>query len=78
MPRRRVGRLGSVDPPSPVNRSSESSDSVHSASVALTRSPANSRPPISAPRERTSGVTLLAGAPELGSTVMVVPRASLE
>jgi hypothetical protein len=35
------------------------------------------RRPISAPRDRTSGFTRCAGSPVAGSTVMVVPRASL-
>ncbi len=77
-PSRLVGRLGSVVPPSPVNSNSESSFRVQKASVALRLSPRNSRLPISASREPTSGFTFCAGSPVLGSTVIVVPRASLE
>ena len=36
------------------------------------------RTPSSAPRVPTSGVTFDTGAPEVGSTVVVTPRASLE
>ena len=74
---RREARLGRVVPASPVNTNSESWSSAQSAAEVV--NPANGllRRPSSYPVVRTSGLTRLAAAPVAGSTVMVVPRASL-
>ena len=79
MPCRRLGRLASVVPASPTNTSSEASVRRHSASERLQAGQRSRvRTPISAPLERTSGVTASAGrAASSGRRVIVVPRASL-
>ena len=67
---------GSVAPPSPMNRSSLSRFSVESASVERHRGSGVTRTP-SRRREGTSGSTRCTRSPDTGSTVIVVPRASL-
>ena len=62
---------------SPTNTNSESSSRYQIARVEFNPRIAAVRMPISAPLERTSGLTRSTGAPLLGSTLMVVPRASL-
>ena len=74
------GRLpadGSVAPASPTNSSSLSSPSAQSETVDRSPRAGETRSPTSAPRERTSGSTRDAASPVAGSTVIVVPRASL-
>ena len=72
------GRLGSVVPASPTNKSSESKLSMNTATELVSPSIALVRMPSSAPRERTSSGTRPCGvALSMGSTVMVAPRMSL-
>ena len=76
-PVRCEGRLASVVPASPTNRSSESCRRRHSASVVVNPGRRRLRRPASYPVVRTSGSTRCTGSLVFGSTVIVVPRASL-
>src|SRR5260221_5509450 len=78
MPRRRLGRLGSVVPASPTNKSSEALVSLHRASDDWRFGIASVRMPISSPLVFTSAGTFSTAAPVLGSTVVVVPCTSFE
>ena len=78
MPRRRLARLASVVPASPTNTSSESRSSSHSASELCRPGIASVRTPSSQPLARDQARhRLSAASPVFGSTVVVVPRASL-
>ena len=77
-PCRREARDGSVVPASPVNTSSESRSSRHSASEDWTPGRTSVRTPTSAPRVPTNGGAFDTGRPDFGSMVVVTPRASFE
>src|SRR2546427_103308 len=77
MPRRRLGRLASVVPASPLNTSSEASSSRHSESEDCRCGTTSARIPISSPRVFTRAGTLAGGVVlvgAFGSIVIVAAR----